>query len=48
MVHNTVFEPLGTPHHYEAIPTDELDERVKAALAHPDFGGANVTILYKR
>ncbi|KZV59320.1 aldolase [Peniophora sp. CONT] len=39
-VHNTAFELLGMPHHYEVIATDELDERVKAALARPDFGAS--------
>ncbi|TFK37120.1 Shikimate dehydrogenase [Crucibulum laeve] len=46
-LHNTAFEVLGLPHHYELLETTEIDETVKMAIVAPDFGGASVTIPFK-
>ncbi|KAF5339743.1 hypothetical protein D9611_009172 [Ephemerocybe angulata] len=46
-LHNTGFELLGLPHHYELLETKDVGEEIKLALASPDFGGASVTIPYK-
>ena len=47
-LHNTAFGLLGLPHTYELLETDAVDEQVRFALASPDFGGASVTIPFKR
>ncbi|KAG0144655.1 hypothetical protein CROQUDRAFT_46993 [Cronartium quercuum f. sp. fusiforme G11] len=50
LMHNTSFVALGlgSSHTYSPLETDTLeDERVKAALASPDFTGASVTIPLK-
>jgi len=46
-LHNTGFELLGLPHHYELLETKDVGEEIKLALTAPDFGGASVTIPYK-
>ncbi|KAF5339596.1 hypothetical protein D9611_011431 [Ephemerocybe angulata] len=46
-LHNTGFELLGLPYHYELLETKDVGEEIKLALASPDFGGASVTIPYK-
>ncbi|GLB40993.1 putative the AROM polypeptide catalyzes 5 consecutive enzymatic reactions in prechorismate polyaromatic amino acid biosynthesis [Lyophyllum shimeji] len=46
-LHNTGFEVLGLPHHYDLLETAEVGEEIKASIAAPDFGGASVTIPHK-
>ncbi|CAO1617456.1 unnamed protein product [Sympodiomycopsis kandeliae] len=46
-LHNTAFETLGLPHHYERQETDVIDDKVLEYLRSPDFGGASVTIPLK-
>ncbi|KAI8973099.1 aromatic amino acid family biosynthesis-like protein [Trametes punicea] len=47
-LHNTAFEALGLPHKYELLETESVGEEIKAAITSPDFGGASVTIPFKR
>ncbi|KAI0319998.1 Pentafunctional AroM protein [Amylostereum chailletii] len=47
-LHNTGFEVLGLPHHYRTLQTESVDDQIRFALAAPDFGGASVTIPFKR
>ncbi|KAI9057708.1 aromatic amino acid family biosynthesis-like protein [Trametes sanguinea] len=47
-LHNTAFEALGLPHRYELLETEAVGEEIKAAITSPDFGGASVTIPFKR
>ncbi|EIW56195.1 aromatic amino acid family biosynthesis-like protein [Trametes versicolor FP-101664 SS1] len=47
-LHNTAFEALGLPHKYELLETATVGEEIKAAITAPDFGGASVTIPFKR
>ncbi|KAI0828504.1 aromatic amino acid family biosynthesis-like protein [Trametes gibbosa] len=47
-LHNTAFEALGLPHKYELLETAAVTEEIKAAITSPDFGGASVTIPFKR
>ncbi|KAI0777441.1 aromatic amino acid family biosynthesis-like protein [Trametes elegans] len=47
-LHNTAFEALGLPHQYELLETTAVGEEIKAAITSPDFGGASVTIPFKR
>ncbi|KAF9808506.1 hypothetical protein IEO21_07861 [Rhodonia placenta] len=46
-LHNTAFEILGLPHTYDLLETDSVGEKIRAALASPEFGGASVTIPFK-
>ncbi|THU90417.1 Shikimate dehydrogenase [Dendrothele bispora CBS 962.96] len=46
-LHNTAFQALGLPHTYELLETKEIDDRIRATIAAPDFGGASVTIPHK-
>lgn len=46
-LHNTAFDILGLPHHYELLETDGVGEEIKATIVSPDFGGASVTIPFK-
>ncbi|KIJ49331.1 hypothetical protein M422DRAFT_246423 [Sphaerobolus stellatus SS14] len=39
-IHNTGFETLGLPHHCGLYETEVIDEKIKAILKSPDFGGA--------
>ncbi|KAI0261231.1 aromatic amino acid family biosynthesis-like protein [Gloeopeniophorella convolvens] len=47
-LHNTAFKLLGLPHHYECLETEDVDHEVRFTLTSPDFGGASVTIPFKR
>ncbi|KAH9915439.1 aromatic amino acid family biosynthesis-like protein [Epithele typhae] len=47
-LHNTAFRTLGMPHTYELLETESVGEEIKAAIAAPNFGGASVTIPFKR
>ncbi|THH16308.1 hypothetical protein EW146_g4315 [Bondarzewia mesenterica] len=47
-LHNTAFQLLGLPYTYEILETEKVDEEVLSAVASPDFGGASVTIPFKR
>ncbi|KAI0699758.1 EPSP synthase-domain-containing protein [Cerioporus squamosus] len=47
-LHNTAFEALGLPHKYELLETEVVGEEIKAAITLPTFGGASVTIPFKR
>jgi pentafunctional AROM polypeptide len=46
-LHNTGFELLGLPHHYQIFETETVNDEIKALLVAPNFGGASVTIPYK-
>jgi pentafunctional AROM polypeptide len=46
-LHNTAFDILGLPHHYELLETEDVGEEIKATVVSPDFGGASVTIPFK-
>ncbi len=46
-LHNTAHAALGLPHKYSLFETAEVDAKVEALLAQPDFGGASVTIPHK-
>ncbi|EJT99669.1 Pentafunctional AroM protein [Dacryopinax primogenitus] len=46
-LHNTAFSALGLPHRYDLLETDFVDNRITAAVAAPNFGGASVTIPHK-
>jgi pentafunctional AROM polypeptide len=46
-LHNTAFRTLGLPHTYAIHETDAVNDGLRAVLAAPDFGGANVTIPLK-
>ena len=47
-LHNTGFKLLGLPHSYERLETQDVDHEVRYTLTLPDFGGASVTIPFKR
>ena len=47
-LHNTAFKLLGLPHSYERLETEDVDHEVRFTLTLPDFGGASVTIPFKR
>jgi pentafunctional AROM polypeptide len=47
-LHNTAFEMLGLPHAYGLMETDTIDEQIRFTITAPDFGGASVTIPFKR
>ncbi|KAH9975271.1 Pentafunctional AroM protein [Lactifluus volemus] len=47
-LHNTAFKLLGLPHSYERLETESVDHKVRHSLTLPDFGGASVTIPFKR
>ncbi|KAH9061176.1 Pentafunctional AroM protein [Lactarius vividus] len=47
-LHNTAFKLLGLPHSYERLQTEDVDHEVRFTLTVPDFGGASVTIPFKR
>ncbi|KAI0062915.1 Pentafunctional AroM protein [Artomyces pyxidatus] len=47
-LHNTGFQSLGLPYTYEIFETDDVDHEVRFILTSPDFGGASVTIPFKR
>ncbi|TBU57260.1 Pentafunctional AroM protein [Dichomitus squalens] len=47
-LHNTAFEVLGLPHKYELFETETVGDEIRAAIAAPNFGGASVTIPFKR
>ena len=47
-LHNTGFETLGLPHKYELFETQTVGEEIKTAITLPTFGGASVTIPFKR
>lgn len=46
-LHNTLFDRVGLPHHYQRLETDDVAD-VLEVLQAPDFGGASVTIPLKR
>lgn len=46
-LHNTGFDILGLPHHYELLETKDVGEELKMAITAPEFGGASVTIPHK-
>jgi pentafunctional AROM polypeptide len=48
-LHNTAFETLGLPHHYQILETETMidNAEIKAVLERPEFGGASVTIPFK-
>ncbi|EIN05489.1 Pentafunctional AroM protein [Punctularia strigosozonata HHB-11173 SS5] len=49
VLHNTGFAVLGLPHRYALLQTATVDEEeVRAAMRAADFGGASVTIPFKR
>lgn len=47
-LHNTAFGLLGLPHTYEAFQTYAVTEQLKQRIRAPEFGGASVTIPFKR
>ena len=47
-LHNTLFAAAGLPHEYSLFETEAVDEPVKRLIRAPDFGGASVTIPFKR
>jgi pentafunctional AROM polypeptide len=47
-LHNTAFKILGLPHSYERLETKDVDHEVRYTLTLPNFGGASVTIPFKR
>ncbi|TFY79059.1 hypothetical protein EWM64_g4952, partial [Hericium alpestre] len=49
-LHNTAFAALGLPHTYALLETDDVaeDGQVLFVMTSPDFGGASVTIPFKR
>jgi pentafunctional AROM polypeptide len=47
-LHNTAFKFLGLPHCYERLETEGVDHEVRYTLTLPDFGGASITIPFKR
>jgi pentafunctional AROM polypeptide len=47
-LHNTGFRVLGLPHRYQILQTAEVGEEIRKAIRAPDFGGASVTIPFKR
>ncbi|KAI0027834.1 aromatic amino acid family biosynthesis-like protein [Vararia minispora EC-137] len=47
-IHNTTFGLLGLPHVYDIMETDAVDEQIRYSVTAPDFGGASVTIPFKR
>ncbi|KAI0748881.1 aromatic amino acid family biosynthesis-like protein [Fomes fomentarius] len=47
-LHNTAFETLGLPHKYELFETQTVGDEIKTAITLPNFGGASVTIPFKR
>ena len=47
-LHNTAFQVLGLPHKYELFETATVGDEIKAVIAAPNFGGASVTIPFKR
>ncbi|KAI0746279.1 Pentafunctional AroM protein [Daedaleopsis nitida] len=47
-LHNTAFETLGLPHKYELFETQTVGDEMKTAITLPNFGGASVTIPFKR
>ncbi|KAH9003316.1 Pentafunctional AroM protein [Lactarius hatsudake] len=47
-LHNTAFKLLGLPHSYERLQTEDVNHEVRFTLTIPDFGGASVTIPFKR
>ncbi|CAG8705222.1 4056_t:CDS:1, partial [Cetraspora pellucida] len=46
VIHNTGFEVLGLPHHYDLFESENVED-VKPILQDPQFGGASVTIPHK-
>ncbi|KAI0051585.1 aromatic amino acid family biosynthesis-like protein [Auriscalpium vulgare] len=47
-LHNTAFQKLGLPYTYDILETEDVDHEVRFTLTSPDFGGASVTIPFKR
>ena len=47
-LHNTGFEALGMPHKYELLETQTVADEIKVAITAANFGGASVTIPFKR
>ncbi|KAM5534930.1 hypothetical protein V8D89_011390 [Ganoderma adspersum] len=47
-LHNTGFEALGMPHKYELLETQAVADEIKVAITATNFGGASVTIPFKR
>ncbi|PIL27015.1 hypothetical protein GSI_10154 [Ganoderma sinense ZZ0214-1] len=47
-LHNTGFEALGLPHRYELLETQTVGAEIRVALTAAHFGGASVTIPFKR
>lgn len=45
-LHNTLFNQVGLPHHYQRLETDNVND-VRDVLQSPNFGGASVTIPLK-
>ncbi|PKY14291.1 pentafunctional AROM polypeptide [Rhizophagus irregularis] len=45
-LHNTGFEVLGLPHHYDLFESEDI-EAVKPIIEDIEFGGASVTIPHK-
>lgn len=46
-LHNTGFQALGFPHHYDRCEASEINATVRRVLADDTFGGASVTIPLK-
>ena len=46
-IHNTGFQILGLPHHYQLLETSSVGDEIKAVIRSPQFGGASVTIPFK-
>ena len=47
-LHNTGFDALGMPHKYELLETQAVADEIKVAITAANFGGASVTIPFKR
>ncbi|KAJ3396460.1 3-dehydroquinate dehydratase (3-dehydroquinase) [Lobulomyces angularis] len=50
LIHNTGFQVLGLPHHYELNESkdfNEVVEKIKIAFINDYYGGSSVTIPYK-
>ncbi|CAG8654123.1 32639_t:CDS:1, partial [Racocetra persica] len=46
VIHNTGFEVLGLPHHYDLFESENIED-VKPILQDSQFGGASVTVPHK-
>jgi shikimate-5-dehydrogenase len=46
-LHNTGFQELGLPYHYDIHQSEQVDKSVEDRINEPDFGGASVTYPHK-